>query len=322
MTPRRTGRTGRSPVRAASCVWVSGSGWGSGFGRAGARRASRSVPARTSRWRLRPWRWGVADRIAARPSHRRPAAPRPGRPRGRVRRRRGQRPRSPSRCWGDRGGHRGRGRERRDPGGRAAGTQPRRPAWALTRWPRSGRRHAARHERWWQGVIGAAGGCRGRRRGGRLGRRRDHDDRRRAGSVIGGHDRGERGRHRHARRIAVAGLGGEGASDDGLQRRRDAGDAGARGRRRGADADQGDGVGRVPGPGPLPGQGLVEDEPEAVDVRRGRRRQAAGLLWGEVVDASRASCRAAPPRRRWRAGRSRSRRPSPGRRRRAGCCRA
>ena len=58
-----------------------------------------------------------------------------------------------------------------------------------------------------------------------------------------------------------------------------------RGARDGAgQARRGDRRRGVARPWPLPGQQLVEDDPEAVDVGRRRRQLAAGLLGAEVVD--------------------------------------
>ena len=59
----------------------------------------------------------------------------------------------------------------------------------------------------------------------------------------------------------------------------------ARGRGcRRADPGEGDLVGRRPGPGAGPGQRLVQDEAEPVDVRGRRRGRAARLLRAEVMD--------------------------------------
>ena len=117
------------------------------------------------------------------------------------------------------------------------------------------------------GPDGAAGSPPARRRRGHG----DRHDARRAGHVRGADDRLERGGHRRAVRVAIAGLRRERASDDAVERRGDLrADRPGRGRRR-SDAGEGDRVGRVAGPRPRAGEGLVQHEAQAVDVGgRGR----------------------------------------------------
>ena len=134
-------------------------------------------------------------------------------------------------------------------------------------------------------------------------------DDRRGTRVIGGVDRCLRVRPpSHCR--SHSGRPARAPRLDGRRASRSRGHLGADGPRRGrdrADPGEGDRVGRVAAERTRPGQCLVQDEPETVDIGGRGRRRALGLLGAEVVDRTeRGSRPCAPPRRR-RAARCRSR---------------
>ena len=116
------------------------------------------------------------------------------------------------------------------------------------------------------------------------GQRRTRDPDGRARRVGARDDRLERGCHRNpagepARRVRI-----ERPDDERVEGGGDLGADRARRRRVGTDPDRRQGRRRLARPCPLPGQRLVQDQAEAVDVGGAGRRLALRLLRTEVVD--------------------------------------